>query len=230
MLGVQFQKVGGGALSINEAFKEPAIGTFVGTTTDTSSDRLQVWNPQTQNYASYWFGDWADSEDYNRKWYPLGSDEYATENVVEPGVGIWFISKNVNSANALIVGEVISTNITIKFKAGGLTAWSNPFPVPLSLSDVSDGGTIDWVNSDLTGAASDSASDRLLIWNPLTQNYATYWFGDWDDDEDYNRKWYPLGSDEFATTDIIPVGGSAWLNLAASENDVVITLVAPDLN
>lgn len=230
MIGVQFQDVGGGDRTINELFKEPSEGAFVGGIAMGDSDQLQVWDPVTTGYKQYFFGDWAGEygSEYDNLWYWEGDDANPTGDTLPPGAAVWFVSRGTN-VNLAVSGEVVSTNVTVKLNGGNYTMVANPFPLALSLADVSVGGTIDWINSGLTGGVAMGDSDQLQVWDPATTGYKQYFFGSWNGEygTQYDNQWYWEGDDANPATDTIPVGGAMWFILNRTATDTSVTFPAP---
>jgi hypothetical protein len=231
MLGVQFQNVGGGSLKINDLFKEPAEGAFTGGSGMIDSDQLQVWDPAISGYKTYFFGDWAGEygAEYDNLWYWEGDDSAATEDDLAPGSAVWFMSRSGADTTTTTAGEVVGSNVVVKLNGANYTMVANPFPVPLSLSDVSVSGTMDWINCGLTGGTGAIDSDQVQVWDPAISGYKTYFFGNWNGayGTEYDNQWYWDGDDSTPTVDSIPVGGAAWFYLKETATDVNLTFPAP---
>ena len=230
MIGVQFQNVGGGSMKINDLFKEPAEGAFVGAPVFTEADQLRVWDPETGGYVQYFFGDWAGvyGAEYDNLWYWESDDANPTEDTLAPGAAVWFLSKSAGT-NVLmsVAGEVVSTNYVVTLKGATFNMVANPFPVPLSLSDVTVSGTVDWINSGFTGAPVFTEADQVRVWDPVTGGYKQYFYGNWANAyPGYDNQWYWESDDSTPTTDSIPVGGAAWFLLKGA-TDVTVTFPAP---
>ena len=235
MGGVQFQKVGGGAQTINDLIIEDSSKPLVGAGTYANADQLDVWDNASGRYDRYYFGDWgggyAGWEDYDKKWYPEGIDAAPAGDEIPVSTGFRLTRQSAAAASIIMSGEVVATNVVVKLKAGTINQISNPYPVTLKLQDVSVGGNFDWINSGLAGAGTYANADQLNIWNPTTQKYDRYYFGDWGAGYvSYNNQWYPEGIDAAPVTGIeVPIGGSLLINLNRSTSDVNLTLIAPNL-
>ena len=200
LLGVNFQKVGGGDIPVQDAFK----GTFVGGWgADSSTDQLLVWSAAS-GYTYYFFGDWGDGEDYNNKWYLDGDDSAPTSATIPAGAGVWLVRRG-GADDVVAAGEVSMADAkTFTLKANDMTLLAGAYPVDLALN----GGLLT-VENPVGGWGADSSTDQLLIWS-VASGYTYYFFGDWGDGEDYNNKWYLDGDDSAPTTAAIPAGASAW--------------------
>ena len=60
----------------------------------------------------------------------------------------------------------------------------------------------------ITGGENDSLSDNLQVWTGAS--YATYYFGDWGNGDEYDNQWYEFGNDAEPTDDVIPAGTAVW--------------------
>lgn len=230
MLGVQFEAVGGGSMKINDLFAEPAEGAYVGGVGMGDSDQLQVWDPSTSGYKQYFFGDWAGEfgAEYDNLWYWESDDVNPTEDTLAPGAAVWFISRGVADAEVAVSGQVVATDTDVTISAGTYTMVANPFPVPLSLADVTVGGTVDWINAGFTGGVGMGDSDQVQVWDPSTSGYKQYFYGDWNGEfgTEYDQQWYWESDDVNPTTDVIPVGGAMWFILRGA-SDVTVTFPSP---
>ena len=233
--GVQFQKVGGGAQTINDLIMEDNTKPLVGAGIYGDADQLDVWDNASGQYNRFYFGDWFGDYgvEFDKLWYVAGDDEAPADNVLPLGAGFRLTRQSKAAAAIIMVGEVVSTNIVLTLKAGTLNQISNPYPISLKLADISNGGNFDWINSGFVGAGIYGDADQLMIWNPTTQIYDRYYFGDWAGEygAEFDKQWYVAGDDTAPVTGIeIPAGASFIINLNASVNNVNLTLIAPNLD
>jgi hypothetical protein len=226
MLGINFQAVGGGSLTINELFAEPVEGAFTGGEAFAVADQIRVWNPATTGYKNYFFGDWegAWGAEYDRLWYWQDDDDDPTEDPLAPGAAVWYLSKGMNETQVTIAGEVKSDAATITLAAGNFTMVANPFPVEVGINEFfaePEEGTF-------TGGEAFAVADQIRVWNPATTGYKNYFFGDWEGawGEEYDRLWYWQDDDDDPTTDTIPVGGAVWY-LSRGASDVTFAVESP---
>ncbi len=231
MLGVQFQEVGGGSRAINDLFAEPAEGAFVGGIGLGDSDQLRVWDASIDGYKNYFFGDWAAEygAEYDNLWYWEGDDANPTTDLLPPGAAVWFMSKSATNVYVSVSGEVVSTNVTVTLNGGNFTMVANPFPVALSLSDVTASGTMNWIGCGLTGGIGLGDSDQVRVWDASIDGYKNYFYGNWNAEygAEFDNQWYWEGDDANPTTDSIPVGGAAWFYLQETATDTNVTFPAP---
>jgi hypothetical protein len=198
LLGVNFQAVGGGEISVQDAFK----GDFVGGMFPSESDQLLVWSVEKE-YTTYFFGDWDDGQDYNKKWFLDGDDSAPTEATIPAGAGVWLVRRGV-AGDVVAAGEVPTSDSTIfTLRANDMTLLAGTYPVDFALN----GGSLTVENP--VGGMFPSEADQLLVWS-VEKEYTTYFFGDWDDGEDYNNKWFLDGDDSAPTLASIPAGAAVW--------------------
>ena len=234
-LGVQFQEFGGGDRKINDMFTEDTIFPFTAGTGIADSDCMQIWDSAAGTYAQYFFGD--ESLGYEKFWYLDGDDSEPTEDILSLGSFVWYMPKVAAERYIVLSGEVRTESFSFNLSRGVTHALAYPFPAPISLFDIVDGGTIDWMNSGLVGGLSPMSADRLQVWvNSVGSSggYNSYYFYEvpeiyWDtlseeELELWNRKWFTL-SDNWPT-DPIPVGSGFWLQLKPSDGDCSITFPA----
>ena len=213
LLGANFQKVGGGAISVQDAFQ----GTFVGGTLPSEADQLMVWSV-ANGYTYYFFGDWSDGQDWSKKWYLNGDDSAPTADTIPAGAGVWLVRRGV-ADDVVAAGEVsMAASKTFTIKASGMTLLAGAYPVDLALN----GGTL--VVENPVGGTLPSEADQLMVWS-VANGYTYYFFGDWNDGQTWSKKWYLNGDDSAPTPDSIPAGSAVWyVNLSAQKT---LTISSP---
>ena len=161
IIGVQFQEVGGGAISLQDivptGYSEEGV------------DWVKVWNPTTRRYvqAFYW-GESAEGGVYEsaEAEEPLGPGwGDGEQNVIYAdlanGQGFW--TQAVVGGSLTIAGEVAANAVTIPVNA--MTLVTSTYPGEISLQDVVPTGY------------SEEGVDWVKVWNPTTRRYvqAFYW-------------------------------------------------------
>ena len=211
LLGVNFQKVGGGDISVQDAFK----GTFVGGEDSATADQLMVWSV-AGGYKYYYFGDWNDGEDYNQKWYWDEDSSAPTEDTIPAGAGVWLVRRG-GADDVVSAGEVAMTASKVfTLKATDMTLLAGAYPVDVALN----GGTLTVENP--VGGEDSATADQLMVWS-VAGGYKYYYFGDWNDGEDYNQKWYWDEDSSAPTEDAIPTGAAVWYVNRSAQKTLTIT-------
>ena len=82
----------------------------------------------------------------------------------------------------------------------------------------------DAFTGDFVGGTMLTEADQLLVWS-VASGYTSYFFGDWDDGEDWSKKWYKGDDDSAPTEDTLPAGAAVWyVNLGAQKT---LTISSP---
>jgi hypothetical protein len=108
---------------------------------------------------------------------------------------------------------------TAPASSGGLTMLSMPF-------DLNEPTIDKVVGTNGIAAATAASADNVLIFNPITQSYTTYWLF-FSTNPSFNRKW--RSSSGFATNVFLSPGAGVWYRSRAASNQV-ITLVGDVVN
>lgn len=123
LVGVNFDKVGGGGLDIQDLFTDVVL-TGINDDFETS-DFMQVWNLAAGSFDAIYY--WADNAIVgDTGWYD-GDFGYASRTF-HPGDAFWIVSSVGGTAGgAVALGEVVTTNTPIAIKPG-YNLLTNPFP------------------------------------------------------------------------------------------------------
>ena len=200
MVAAPFVEVGTDSTAgLNDLFaKQEEVIT--GGENDSLSDNLQVWTGAS--YATYYFGDWGNGDEYDNQWYEFGNDAEPTEDNIPSGNGAWFKNYSGAAKEVTVSGEVSAEDKSVAIGAAW-TMLAYPYPADLPLN-----GSVDWAAAGATGGENDSLADNIQLWTGST--YKTYYFGDWGNGDEYDNQWYEFGNDAEPTDDVIPAGTAVW--------------------
>ena len=151
---------------------------LVGDNVKLRTDNLQIFNENGETAAMY---QWRANG-----WYDLDEGEYVNETVIDRAQGVV-----IDSANGEITirstGEVCADAVSVDDCAEGFNVVGNPFPVDLTLAEIS-----------LTGDNVKLRTDNLQIFNENGETAAMYqwrangWY-DLDEGEYVNETPFPYG-------------------------------------
>lgn len=129
-----------------------------------------------------------------------------TTAVVTPGSAI-FINSRLLDASVVASGKVCSEEQVTVPITQGYNLVSNPYPIETRIADIKGTG--------LSASALPPLSDKIMVLNPQTKEYVTYYYT--------NAGWKRDGvGDE--TTDVIPVGsGFYYQKILPSEGSLTFT-------
>ncbi|MGI6496655.1 MAG: hypothetical protein ACOX5G_11345 [Kiritimatiellia bacterium] len=83
MIGINWNKVGGTALPINEIWADPAGAGLFGSADFRTADQILVWTGN--GYTVYYLYDTgAGDPEWDNKWYEVGNDDYPTTHTIGP--------------------------------------------------------------------------------------------------------------------------------------------------
>jgi len=226
---VNFEKVSGGDLTIQDAFPYCA-GMTKGS--QTTGDQIQVQDGE--GYKIYFMSDGhfkkmgKDTYDANRdgKWILTTSQSAPATATLAAGQAFWYKAASYSTPWTMTVAGVVPTAVQKNILVN--KAWThiaNPYPVALSLNNgigFADGMT----------KGSQTTGDQIQIQDGA--GYKIYFLSDGHfkkmgkDTYDANRdgKWILSTSQSAATADTIPVGLGAWYKRMGS-TDIAITINSP---
>ncbi|MCC5851163.1 MAG: hypothetical protein JJU29_23985 [Verrucomicrobia bacterium] len=150
-----------------------------------TSDRIIVFNEQTQSYTAYWKVSGTGTS-FDGKWHI--DDEVFPPNPenanIQTGVGFWVESRNSAAQDLIISGEVPSEVVEITLPEG-LKQIGFPYPVELDVNSPNFD-----INQVATGAGNSGSSDRLIFWNADAQSYVPLWLVDGTGNETFDGFWH----------------------------------------
>jgi hypothetical protein len=213
LIAVNFDKVGSGALTINEAFPYQAGVMKAGGLSD--SDQILIRTPGTGAYTTYRLR--ATSTPAN-SWCSSGITP-STDPMVS-GTAAWYLSRlspaPTNVLNMVVAGEVANDatrSMTIK---SGYNLFANPYPYDVALNGAAG---IGFQTGMTPGGLSDS--DQIQIRNQSTGAYTTYRLRATSTPA---NSWCSSGITP--TTDSLLAGASAWY-LARGGSDFQLSMQKP---
>jgi hypothetical protein len=216
MLAVQWDKVQGGNIDIQGVFQD--VTGLTGSTSALNADQILVWDPVTSGYTTYWLYDSGGTyPSWDGKWIDgLGGIASAA---FPKGTAFWLVSQ-VTDTNALVsAGQAPSAvSVNANITAGNYNMVANPYPASYALNSA-----YNWLTAGADGSTSALNADQILVWDPVTSGYTTYWLYDsggtypsWD------GKWIDgLGG---ITADSLLMGQPAWfVSLGGSDWTLVFS-------
>ena len=186
MIASPFTTVGGGDFKIQDLFVDNS--KFTAGYNEEDSDVIKVWDGTT--YVTYMFSAFVNA------WTTVFDSFTETDEPLPSGVGAWYVNSGNTIADAIIAGEVITTNYTVSVGGGfeALTLLGNPFSEALPLSSI--------ISSGLNAGYNEEDSDVIKVWDGTT--YVTYMFSAFVD------AWTTV-FDSFTETDAtIPANDGFW--------------------
>ena len=186
MIGVMYQDPAGGAISIQDLFKDPLSQGLTGATGAANADQLMYWDTEEAgSYVTLYLNSNTGTSSAliarHNKWCltstqpkdtSWGSRNNASTKLLVSGMGLWLNRKNFSEPITLTMagGAVVAEsgrNITIKegfnMISGGFTA---PFVPNPDVADPEHGVAIDWLSKGCVGATGAANADQLMFWDP----------------------------------------------------------------
>ncbi|MGN0832917.1 MAG: hypothetical protein ACI4RD_04615, partial [Kiritimatiellia bacterium] len=99
-----------------------------------------------------------------------------------------------------------ASDVTVEITGGNFNMVINPYPTPIDLNDAS---TVEFTN--LTSGEDDTQSDRILVWNPVTSGYTTFFNYNAVGDEESWGWW----DNTFEVDPVLPAGTAFWYRAKA---------------
>lgn len=206
MLAVNWEKVGGGSIAIQNLVNTTGLtqGGGLGT-----SDNILVWNPATTGYKAYYL--YTDG-----MWYEYLNDAAPTTDTFAPGTTFWMKRKGAVTTNVTFSGQVLQqASAAVTIAHNNYTQIGNPYATVFTFN-----GTYDWVAAGAVSGGGLGTADNILVWNPATTGYKAYYLYNVD------GKWYEYLNDAVPTTDGLPIGSGAWYKTRAG-SDWTLTFTKP---
>jgi hypothetical protein len=225
IIAANFEAVGGGAISLQDAF--PYSDGMTKGNNDTIADVLQIQNA-VGGYDIYYLSNGKNAKGatvagLDGKWAAAASYSPTTATIA-PGTALWYLARNPSSTLKITVaGQALNTaagdmpvNLTWKHIA-------NPYPTDLPLNDgipYTDG---------MTKGNNDTTADNIQIQNALG-GYDIYYMSNGKNAKGatvagLDGKWAAAASYS-PTTAAIPVGAGAWY-LRRGTTDFTVQVVRP---
>ncbi len=205
MVGVQFENVGGGAITFDDLITMSGIQAY----DDGDEDCAQIQVLNGGIYTLYYYI--TDAWDANDK--PLNHDAWAFDgyectaaDLQALGDGFWFKAPVAASGASITVkGQVYAQNsATVSFPANAFTIIANPFPVDTCFADIVTTGVTAYDDGD-----EDCAQIQVLDGGIYTLYY--YITDAWDaNDKPLNHDAWAFDGYECEGTSV-PAGASFWI-------------------
>ena len=218
MIGINWNKVGGTSLKINELWDDPAAAGLYGDADFGLADQIQVWQIGG-GYKTYYLYDTGAGTEWDNKWYEVGNDSYPTEDTLTPGCGAWYLGHSSNTLPVTLKGEVPASAIGLSV-VNGYAMLANIYPAPIAING------FDWATQGAYGNADFGLADQIQVWQS-GGGYKTYYFYDSGAGTEWDNKWYEVGNDNYPTEDTIPAGSGFWY---LGHSTWTLTLPAPAAN
>ena len=223
IIGVNFEDVGGGTISLQDAIPY-AEGMTLGNSS-TAADSIQIQN-SSGSYDIYYISNGKDAKGtvagLAGKWSPDGKYEVAT-NRVSAGQAMWYQAKAPSPSKYItVVGQV-------------LLSGDGPIPVNLAVKHIANPYATDIPLNNgipytvgMTSGNSSTGADSIQVQNS-NGSYDIYYMSNGKDAKGtvsgLEGKWSPDGKYEVATN-AIPIGKGAWYMRKGSAN-FTITVQRP---
>lgn len=225
LIGVNFQSVSGGALSIQDAIV-PSDNMTKGNAV-TAADQIQIMDASGTYVTYYLSNGYAGKGSYPEtagKWVKFGAATTPATDTIPTGTGFWFITKDAPAEpfTIQVAGSVLMSSSEDKTLTTQYSIVANPYPMDIPLNDgvVAENGT--------KGNAV-TAADQIQIMDS-TGAYTTYYLsngyagkGSYPATAD---KWVKFGSATTATTDKVPAGAGVWF-IRKSDSTSKLTFTNP---
>ena len=205
MLGLQYEKVGGGAMSVQEV-----KGTFNGVDYDDNYEflqtapNLQVWTPSGYDLYYYLNDAWSVGDVYSAGW----ADNWGVlaDGTITPGQGAWFKDPN-EVCTVTTPGQVVATAASVSAAKDIFTMGSVPYPASFEVNGVTWTG-IQGVDYDDNYEFLQTAPN-LQVWTPSGYDLYYYLNDAWSVGDVYSAGW----ADNWGVlaTGSFPVGYGFWL-------------------
>lgn len=200
LVGVSFDKVGGGGLDIQDLFEDVVL-TGINDDFETF-DFMQVWNLDLGGFDAIY--SWADNVNVgDTGWYD-GNFDYASRTF-KPGDAFWIYSSVGGTAGgAVALGEVVATNTPIVIKPG-YNMLTNPFPADFDLNAPGS-----FSATGLVGINDDFETfDFIQVWDLAVGGFTAIY--SWADNPNVgDTGWYD-GNFDYVTAVSIAPNTAFWL-------------------
>ncbi len=205
MIGVQFEDVGGGAITFDDLITMTGVSAY----DDGSANCAEILVSEGAGYLHYYYI--TDAWDSSDK--PLGHDAWAFDgyectasDLQALGNGFWFKAPVAASGAKITVKGQVLTNATatVSFPANEYAIIANPFPVDTCFADVTTTGVTAYEDGD------DDCAEILVSEGAGYLHY--YYITDaWDaDDKPLNKDAW--GFDGYECVGVnVPAGASFWI-------------------
>ena len=194
-----------------DQIRTSASPALVGNNFASSADQVQLYNPNTKSYLSYYLrGD-------GTNWRVTGATTNGFNKIViPPGTGV-FIQKRTAGTEITTAGNVRQNDFSRPYVAG-LQLLSSPYPLNYTAAGFGASSSNGWTANNFATSA-----DQIQIYNPSGKNYTSYYLrGD-------GTNWRKTGSttNELASFEMInPANGFFVLRRSADNNNILVNPIS----
>ena len=193
-LGTVFENVDGSDVAVKDLV---TVGTPVGAGNATGADQIWVWNTESADWTKYFYY----SGRGVKQWRVIGGAATETTDTLSTGKTFFFCRSSgaTGSTTLTLSGKVKALDGESSFTvtAGQLAFASNPWPIAMSVKDISSF----YVAGTPTGAGNATGADQIWLWDTSSATWNKYFY--------YSgrgvKQWRKIG-ETTETTDIIPAG------------------------
>ena len=171
-----------------------------------NADNINVWNPLTQGFQTYYYKTNAAGGGIGWRSTATGTSANMANSPLYIDQGIQIVRRVGSTTNMLLVGAVKLGKTVLPAVASGSTFAANVYPNGVSL-----GASGLYTTNSATGIGGGTGSgnaDNVNIWNPTTQGYVTYYFKTNAAGGGIGWRSTATGTSTDASTNQIPLGGS----------------------
>jgi uncharacterized protein (TIGR02597 family) len=157
--------------TFNTAFGPPSQCGLYGSNSVANADNVIIWNPNNQQPMTYWYRSTGASPGW-RDGNSTTIDRGSTVLYIEQGILIQ--RKVAGDATNRLVGAVKLGATVNPAVAGGYTYLGMPYASYYTLSN-----SLLYTGNWLTGVYGSNSivnADNVIVWDPVTQQPATYWY------------------------------------------------------
>jgi hypothetical protein len=156
----------------------PTSTVLGGGTTLTAADNLQILDPTTNSYQTFWYKNGGVGGTGWRSTGITNADVPVT--AIHPNDGLVFLRKQSSDGSLVITGAVKTTNTKVRVegdvaKQNVLNIIATTIPVN-QLTPANSGLYTGSTSTGLKGGTTLSAADNLLIYDSATNAYTTFWY------------------------------------------------------
>ncbi len=217
MIGVQFENVGGGAITFDDLITMTGVQAYE----DGDDDCAQILVSEDVGYRYYYYitDAWdADDKPLNKDAWAYDGYECTAADLQALGGGFWFKAPVAASGAKITVKGQVYTNATatVSFPAGDYAIIANPFPVDTCFADVTTTGVTAYEDGDADCA-------QILVSEAVGYKYYYYITDAWDaDDKPLNKDAW--GDDGYECEGVnVPAGASFWIK-SGTAGSITFTL------
>ena len=229
MIAFNFQPLEGEGVSIQDfvADKEALVAGY----TMGTSDQIQVWDPQTKTFTTYFYRAYK-ANNPNKftagpAWVKTSAATTPTTDTIECGTGVWFSRPTTATEGSITVSGKIGIDVAVHTIDLGFNMISSAFPADMPLND----GPIDWQACGAVAGYTMGTSDQIQVWDAETKSFTTYFYRAYKANNPNKftagPAWVKTSAATTPTTDTIPTGVGFWYARPSGSTEGVLTETSP---